>query len=181
MVPNIILEEEDSFNQWTDNYDQWNNTSSTPVEEDKMESSHIFNVDNSVLNITNTKQNEKSKIIIVSELQQHLIHTNKDMKNYPFIYTDVSIPIVAWKLTKNRSHIISDVSIPGGLSHSGNSQRFKLDAESPSMSEKDIELLYCLIENYCLQAKLLYQTYKHVLHTYAQGWNYQQTITTADI
>ena len=67
------------------------------------------------------------------------------MKNYPFIDTDVSISIVAWKLTKNFSHIISDISIPGFLPHFGNSQRFKLNAESPSMSEKDTELLYCLI------------------------------------
>ena len=78
-------------------------------------------------------------------LQQHLIYTNEDMKNYPFIDTSTLIPIVAWKLTKNCSHIISGISIPGRSPHSGNSQRFKLDAESPNISAKDIELLYCLI------------------------------------
>ena len=78
-------------------------------------------------------------------LQQHLIYTNEDMKNYPFIDTNASIPIVAWKLTKNCSHIISDIFIPGCLLPSGNSQRFKLDAESPNMSAKDTELLYRLI------------------------------------
>ena len=67
------------------------------------------------------------------------------MKNYPFIDTDASIPIVTWKLTKNHSHIINDISIPSCSPHSGNSQRFKLDAESPSMSAKDIELLCHLI------------------------------------
>ena len=49
------------------------------------------------------------------------------------------------KLTKNHTCIINDISIPGYSPHSGNSQSFKLDTESPSMSEKDIELLYCLI------------------------------------
>ena len=78
-------------------------------------------------------------------LQQRLIYTNEVMKNYPFIDTCASILIVAWKLTKNRSHIISDISIPGRSPHSGNSQRFKLDVESPNMSAKDIELLYCPI------------------------------------
>ena len=76
------------------------------------------------------------------------------MKNYPFIDTSGSIPIVAWKLMKNRSHIISDISIPGCSSHSGNSQRFKLNAESPSMLEKDIELLYCLIGNLLFTRKV---------------------------
>ena len=42
---------------------------------------------------------------------------------------------------KNYSHIINDISIFGRAPHSGNSQRFKLDAESPNMSAKDIELL----------------------------------------
>ena len=34
--------------------------------------------------------------------------------------------------------------------------------------------------NNVIQAKILYQTYKLVLHTYSQGWNYQQTITKMD-
>ena len=38
------------------------------------------------------------------------------------------------------------MSIPGHLPHSGFSQRFILNANSPSISEKDIGLLYCLIE-----------------------------------
>ena len=78
-------------------------------------------------------------------IQQRLIHTNKDAKNYPFIDTGASILIVAWKLTKNCSHIICDISIPGCSPHSGNSQRSKLNAESLSISKKDIDLLYCLI------------------------------------
>ena len=64
------------------------------------------------------------------------------------------IPIVIWKLTKNRSHIISDISIPGWTSHSGFNLRFKLDTDSPSMSEKDIGLLYRLIERLLLSCKV---------------------------
>ena len=67
------------------------------------------------------------------------------MKNYPFIDTGVSISIVTWGLTKNCSHIISNISIPGRLLHIGNSQRFKLDAEPSSVAAKDIEFLYPLI------------------------------------
>ena len=41
LVPSIILEEEveeeeDSSYQWADQYDQWNNTSYTPVKEDEI-------------------------------------------------------------------------------------------------------------------------------------------------
>ena len=68
--------------------------------------------------------------------------------------TGTSIPIIAWKLTKNQSHIISDVSIPGRLPHSGFSQRFKLNTNSPNMSGKDIGLLYCLIERLVLTRKI---------------------------
>ena len=77
--------------------------------------------------------------------QQSLLFTNKDKRNYPLINNDTYIPIVTWKLTKNRSHIISDISTPGRLPHSGFSQRFILNADSPSISEKDIGLLYRLI------------------------------------
>ena len=60
--------------------------------------------------------------------------------------TGTSIPIIAWKLMKNQSHIISDISLPSRLPHSGFSQRFKLNANSPSMSDKDKRLLYSLIK-----------------------------------
>ena len=68
--------------------------------------------------------------------------------------TGASVPIVSWKLTKKRSHIISDISIPGCLPHSGFSQRFKLNADSPSMSEKDTGLLYRLIERLLFTSKI---------------------------
>ena len=55
---------------------------------------------------------------------------------------------------KNCSHSISDILISGCSPHSGNSQRFKLNAESPSMPEKDIELLYCLIGRLLLTIKV---------------------------
>ena len=78
--------------------------------------------------------------------QQRLLYTNKDKKNYSLMDTGTFIQIIAWKLTKNRSHIISDISIPGRLPHSGFSQRFKLNTNSPNMSDKDKQLLYSLIE-----------------------------------
>ena len=40
------------------------------------------------------------------------------------------------------------------MPHSGNSQRFKLDAELPSISEKDIELLHCLIGSLLFTSKV---------------------------
>ena len=56
LVPDIILEEEeDSFYQWADRYDQWDNTSYTPVEEDDAEGSYTFNVDNCDFNLTKIK------------------------------------------------------------------------------------------------------------------------------
>ena len=79
---------------------------------------------------------------------------NEDMRTYPFMDNKKSIPIITWKLMKNFSHIISDISIPGRILHSGCSQRFKLDADSPSMSKKDIGLLYCLIEILLLSYKV---------------------------
>ena len=37
-----------------------------------------------------------------------------------------------------------------------------------------------LSQDYCLQEKLPDQTYKLVLYTYSQEWNYQRTITRTD-
>ena len=45
------------------------------------------------------------------------------------IDTGTSIPIIAWKLTKNQSHIISDISIPGRLQHSIVSSNRKVKGE----------------------------------------------------
>ena len=78
--------------------------------------------------------------------QHHLLYKNEDKNNYPLMDTSTSIPIVSWKITKKRSHIISDISIPGQLPHFGFSHRFELNTDSPSMSDKDIRLLYSLIE-----------------------------------
>ena len=60
--------------------------------------------------------------------------------------TSISISIVGWKITKKRLHIISDISIPGRLPHCGFSYRFKLNTDSPRMSDKDKRLLYGLIK-----------------------------------
>ena len=71
MVPNIILkEEEDCVYQLADNYDQLDNNPYITVEGDETGVSHTFNVDNSVFNLTKTKQNGKSKTIIVSEVSK---------------------------------------------------------------------------------------------------------------
>ena len=85
---------------------------------------------------------------------QRLLYTNEDKRNHPRMDTGKYIPIITWKLTKNRSHIISDISIPGRLPHSGFSQRFKLNTNSPSMSGKDIGLLYRLIKRLVLTSKI---------------------------
>ena len=86
--------------------------------------------------------------------QQSIFCINEDMRTYPLMNNGKSIPIVTWKLTKNCSHIISDILIHGQIPHSGVDKRFKLDAYSPSMSEKDIELLYRLIERLLLSCKV---------------------------
>ena len=80
---------------------------------------------------------------------------NKNKKNYLIMDTGVSVPIVAWKLTKKRSHIISNILISGCLPHSRFSQRFKLNAESSSMSEKDTGLLYRLIKRLLFTSKVI--------------------------
>ena len=77
---------------------------------------------------------------------QHLLYKNKDKNKYPHMDTSTSISIVSWKITKKRSHIISDILIPGQLPHFGFSHRFELNTASPSMSDKDIRWLYSLIE-----------------------------------
>ena len=86
--------------------------------------------------------------------QQHLLYTNKDKKNYLLIDIGASISIVSWKLTKKQSHIINDIVISSRLPYSEFSQRFKLNPESPSMLEKDIEILYCLIARLLLASKI---------------------------
>ena len=70
MVPDIILEEEDGFYQWANNYDQWDNTPYTTVKGYETGSPHTFNVDNSVFSITKNKQNRNLKTRIVSEVSE---------------------------------------------------------------------------------------------------------------
>ena len=78
--------------------------------------------------------------------QRHLLYKNKDKNNYLLMDTSTSIPIFFWKSTKKQSHIIRNMSIPGRLPYFGSNHRFELNTESPSMSDKDIRLLYSLIE-----------------------------------
>ena len=86
--------------------------------------------------------------------QRLLLYTNEYKKNNPPMNIGSSVPIFSWKLTKKQSHIINDITIPGLLLYSGFSQRFNLNAESPNMSEKDIGLLYHLIERLLLVSKI---------------------------
>ena len=85
--------------------------------------------------------------------QRCLLYTSKDKENYTLMDTGTSIPRIAWKLTKNQSHIINDISFPDLLPHIGFSQRFKVNANSPSMTEQDIGLLYHLIKQLLLTRK----------------------------
>ena len=77
---------------------------------------------------------------------QHLLYKSKDKKKCPFRKTSTMIPIVGWKITKKRSHIINNISIPGCLPHCRFNHKFKLNTDLPSMSNKDTQLLYSLID-----------------------------------
>ena len=70
----------------------------------------------------------------------------KDRNKYLLRNTSTLVPITSWKITKKRSHIISDISIPDCLPHCGFSNRFELKTDSPSMSDKDKRLLYSFIK-----------------------------------
>ena len=78
-------------------------------------------------------------------LRQHLFNTDEDPKNCLLINTSTSIPISTCKFTKNRSYIVTGTSILSRSQYSGNDQRFKVDVESPSLSEKYAELFDGLV------------------------------------
>ena len=149
MVPNIILEEdeEDGFHQWADQYDQWDNTPYTPVEEDDVGGFHLEYKD-TIYGSAKSWSDEDDM------LWHRLFYTNEDLKNYSCIDTGASIPISTCKLTKNCSHIVSGASIPSHSLYSGNNQRFRLDVESPSLPEKDIEKFYCLVARLLFTRKI---------------------------
>ena len=103
-------------------------------------------------------------------LQHHLFYTNEDLKHYTFINVGTSIPIVTWKLTKNRLHIISDRPLSSCLSYSGSYERFKLDVESLSIQMKDIGLFYRLIRRFSLTSEITRPDIQDCLtvHPYSQ-------------
>ena len=71
MAPNIIVEEEeDGFYQWADQYDQWNTTPYIPIIDDDVRSSHTFNIDNLLFNLTKIKRDGTSKTRVVSKLSE---------------------------------------------------------------------------------------------------------------
>ena len=73
----IVEENEDSFYDWVDTYDEWNGYYHTPTEKDESGSSHTFTGDNNIFRkftgdndiytITRIKQDGTSKTRIVSE------------------------------------------------------------------------------------------------------------------
>lgn len=70
LAPNIIVvvEEEDGFCQFADQYNQWDTTPYTPVANDDMRSSDIFTLDNSLFKLTKIKHDERSKTRVVKKL-----------------------------------------------------------------------------------------------------------------
>ena len=57
----IVEEKEGWFYGWAEKYDVWNNYSYAPTKENAPGSSHTFTSDNSILKLTKTKHNERSK------------------------------------------------------------------------------------------------------------------------
>jgi len=68
MVPDIIVEEEDGFYQWADQYDQWDAASYTPVTDDDVGGTHTFNLDNPSFNLTKIKRDGTFKTKVGSKL-----------------------------------------------------------------------------------------------------------------
>ena len=87
-------------------------------------------------------------------IQQHLFYTNKDLKNHTFINVSTSIPIVTWKLTKNRPYIISNKPLSSCSSYYGNNQRLKFNDVSSCIPIKDIEVFDRLIERLLFTSKI---------------------------
>ena len=112
-------------------------------------------------------------------LGHRLFNTDEGPRNCSFINIDASILISTYKFTKNRSYIDNSAYIPNStckstmLYHpkdvivedymdlknscsqfSGNNQQFKVDVESPSLSEKDAELFYRLVARLLFTSKI---------------------------
>ena len=49
----------------------------------------------------------------------------------------------------------------------GNNQLFKVDHDSPRLSQKEADKSIVMLRDYCLQARELGPTYKFVVHLYA--------------
>ena len=64
----IMEEKEGRFCGWADKYDVWNDYSYAPTKENEPGISHTFMDDNSILKLTKTKHNRRSKIRLVSEV-----------------------------------------------------------------------------------------------------------------
>ena len=66
----VVVEEEDEFYQWADQYDQWDTTPYTPVTDNDVGGSHTFNFDNPLFNLTKIKRDGTSKTRVVSKLSE---------------------------------------------------------------------------------------------------------------
>ena len=77
---------------------------------------------------------------------RYLLYKSKDNNKHPLRNTSILLPIISWKITKKRLQIINDISIPVCLPHCGFIHRFELKTDSPTMSKKDKQLIYSLIE-----------------------------------
>ena len=64
----IVEEKEEWFYERADKYDVWNNYSYIPTKENEPGNSHTFMNYNSILKLTKTKHNGRSKTRIVSEV-----------------------------------------------------------------------------------------------------------------
>ena len=87
-------------------------------------------------------------------LQQHIFYKNEDSKKCQFINIGISIPIVTWKPTNNRSHIISKRFFSSYSFYYENNQRSKLDVESSSIPVNHIELFYRLTVRLLFTSKI---------------------------
>ena len=65
---NIVEEKEGRLFGWADRYDEWNNYFYTPTEENEPGISHTFMGDNSILKLTKTEHNRRTKTRLVSEV-----------------------------------------------------------------------------------------------------------------
>ena len=106
-----------------------------------------------------------------------LLNKSKDRNKYPLRNTSTLLPIISWKITKKRPHIISDILIPNRLPHCEISHRFKLKLTHQVCQIRINDCYIVSLKDFYSYVKLLYQTYMLVYHTLSQEWNRQPSVT----